>query len=70
MNIKSLFCKHDYKLKAKRKSMTYCTDYLYFSDVGMYDELLYVCNKCGKNKHKYVMNEEHPSYSKWKEGNK
>lgn len=32
MNIKSLFCKHDYKLKAKRKSMTYCTDYLYFNN--------------------------------------
>jgi hypothetical protein len=31
----------------------------------MYDELLYKCTKCGKEKHKFVMNKEHPLYSKW-----
>lgn len=65
LKIKQIFCRHNYKLIAKRKSKSYSTDYITFIDSGMYDELLYKCIKCGKQKHKFVMNEEHPLYSKW-----
>jgi hypothetical protein len=65
LKIKQLFCRHNYKLILRRKSKSYTTDYINFSDLGMYDELLYKCTKCGKEKHKFVMNKEHPLYSKW-----
>lgn len=65
LKTKQLFCRHNYKLIAKRKSRSYTTDYITFIDVGMYDELLYKCTKCGKEKYKFVMNQEHPLYSKW-----
>lgn len=45
--LNKMFCKHDYKLIAKRKS-NYCIDYITFSDVGDYVDLLYECKKCGK----------------------
>lgn len=50
---KQLFCKHNYKKIATRKS-SYCSDYLYFSDLGDYEEILYECCKCGKTKIKII----------------
>ncbi len=46
-----LFCKHTYKRIAKRKS-SYCSDYVTFSDLGDYEDILYECIKCGKKKTK------------------
>lgn len=41
MNIlKKIFCKHNYKKVATRKSH-YCSDYLYMSDLGDYEYDLY-----------------------------
>ena len=53
MKIKQLFCKHNYKKNAKRKS-NYCSDYVMFSDLGDYEDILYKCEKCGKEKIKMI----------------
>lgn len=53
MKIKRLFCKHNYKKIAKRKS-NYCSDYVMFSDLGDYEDILYKCEKCGKEKIKTI----------------
>lgn len=65
MIFKKLFCKHDYKLVAKRKSQ-YVSDWQTFSDLGMYDDYLYECKKCGKQNIKTFANSSHPLYSLWK----
>ena len=49
MKLKQLFCKHEYKKIAKRKS-NYCSDYVMFSDLGDYEDVLYACKKCKKTK--------------------
>jgi len=59
-----LFCKHNYKLIAKRKS-NYCSDCISFSDSGMYDDYLYKCEKCGKEKIITFINKKHPLYNEW-----
>lgn len=48
-----LLCSHSYKEVAKRRSF-YCTDHITFADLGEYEEILYVCKKCGKKKIKTV----------------
>ena len=59
-----LFCKHDYELVAIRKS-NYTSDYHYFSDLGWYNDNLYICKKCKKEKNIVKQNELHPLYSEW-----
>lgn len=64
MKLKQLFCNHNYKLIAKRKS-NYCSDYLMFSDSGMFDDYLYRCVKCQRTKIERKINESHPLYNNW-----
>lgn len=61
---KKLTCKHDYKLIKTRRS-DYCSDYQTFFDLGMYDDHLYECSKCGKQKLITVQNSSHPCYKEW-----
>jgi len=60
-----IFCKHDYKLVANRQS-NYTSDYQSFSDLGWYEDKLYKCSKCGKEKIKTVQGPNHPLYHEWK----
>lgn len=53
MNIKRLFCKHEYQKVGVRKS-NYCSDYVLFSDLGDYEDILYKCKKCDKKKIKII----------------
>lgn len=62
--ILKIFCKHEYKEIAKRKS-NYTSDYQYFSDLGWYNDILLECKKCRKRKIKTVPNETHPMFQKW-----
>ena len=59
--LKKIFCKHKYTLVARRKSH-YTSDYIMFSDLGLYDDYLYECEKCGKRKIEVKQNEQHPLY--------
>ena len=59
--IKRLFCKHNYIL-IKTDSADYCTDWLYFSDIGMWDANSYLCTKCEKIITKTEKNKKHPCY--------
>lgn len=62
--IKKLFCRHSWVLKAKRVS-NYVSDWQTFSDSGWYDDLLYVCSKCGKSKIVTKPNKSHPLHHEW-----
>ncbi len=53
LKIKQLFCNHNYKKIASRKS-NYVSDYVTFSDYGDYKDILYKCQKCGKEKIKTI----------------
>lgn len=65
MKINQIFCNHDYKKIAYRVS-SYTSDINNFIDLGCYNDELYKCSKCGKEKVKVVQNEKHPLYHEWK----
>ena len=64
LKIKELFCKHIYKKVSERQS-EYTSDYNCFSDLGWYNDVIYKCEKCGKEKILTIKNEKHPCYCKW-----
>lgn len=64
INWKEIFCRHEYELVAKRKSM-YCIDYHSFSDFGLYEDYLYKCKKCGHQHIEVRKGPEHPCYAPW-----
>ena len=65
MKLKQLFCEHEYKKIAKRKS-NYCSDYIMFGDLGVYEDILYKCQKCGKQKIKTINKYSHHEWKKIK----
>ena len=66
MSLKQIFCKHNYEKIAHRPSI-YTSDYIMFSDLGYYNDVLYECTKCKKRKMEVVKNEKHPLYQRWVE---
>ena len=65
MKLKQIFCNHNYKKIAIRVS-NYTSDTSNFIDLGFYNDELYRCTKCGKEKINIVKNEKHPLYHEWK----
>ena len=65
MKIKQLFCNHEYEKIAIRVS-NYTSDTHTFIDLGCYNDELFRCTKCGKEKIKVTQNEKHPLYHEWK----
>lgn len=47
--LKKLFCRHDWEPIEKRESAYHC-DFVSYSDIGRWTDVLYKCNKCGKRK--------------------
>lgn len=50
LKIKQLFCKHKYRKIKCIRDYNYCTDYMTFSDTGMWYRVEEKCKKCGKEK--------------------
>lgn len=63
--LRQLFCKHKFKIIAKRKS-DYTSDHQTFSDYGWYDDVLYRCEKCGKEEIITRRNKNHVLYNPWR----
>ena len=47
--LKKLFCKHRWQPYAKRESSYFC-DFVSYSDVGKWTDVIYKCSKCKRTK--------------------